>query len=99
MKTAFRQVTLATTLEAEAAGRGAITMFLGTDDETDRTSLSGLDLYQDTFRQLKEIKNLRGHPFEFYEKCGYKITGVLPDANGPGRPDIWMTKRITRVDQ
>jgi hypothetical protein len=25
---------------------------------------------------------------------GYIITGVMPDANGPGQPDIFMSKRF-----
>ncbi|MEN9564723.1 MAG: hypothetical protein RIR73_2967, partial [Chloroflexota bacterium] len=28
-------------------------------------------------------------------KMGYVITGVVPDANGLGKPDIMMSKRIT----
>jgi aminoglycoside 6'-N-acetyltransferase I len=29
-----------------------------------------------------------------YQKCGFLIVGVMPDANGPGKPDILMAKRI-----
>ncbi len=42
------------------------------------------------------IQNLRGHPYGFYEKQGFVIVGVMPDANGPGKPDILMAKRIGR---
>lgn len=27
---------------------------------------------------------------------GYVVTGVMPDANGPGRPDICMSKAVRR---
>lgn len=81
-------------LESEVAARGGVMIYLGSDDETGTTSLYGADLYDDTFDQLSNIQNIGGHPFSFYEKLGYKIVGVFPDANGIGKPDIWMAKRI-----
>ncbi len=85
---------LVAALEREVAKRGGITIYLGSDDESGSTSLSNTDLYQDTFRKIESIENLAHHPFEFYSKIGYKIVGVIPDANGIGKPDIWMAKRI-----
>lgn len=81
-------------LEKEVANSGGITIFLGTDDEFNKTSLSNNDLYKDTFAKIENIKNYKEHPYEFYKKMGYKIVGVIPDANGIGKPDIWMAKRI-----
>jgi aminoglycoside 6'-N-acetyltransferase I len=81
-------------LEALVKARGGITLWLGTDDEDSQTSLAGVDLYPDVFEQLKNIQNLRGHPYQFYQKLGFVIVGVLPDANGFGKPDIYMAKRI-----
>ena len=82
------------TLEDEVASQGGVMMYLGSDDETNTTSLFSEDLYIDTFYKLTNIKNIDGHPFPFYEKHGYKIVGVLPDANGIGKPDILIAKRI-----
>lgn len=81
-------------LEAIVRERGGLTMFLGSDDETGMTSLAGVDLYPDPWPHIAAITNRRGHPFEFYRKCGYTIVGVLPDVNGPGKPDILMAKRL-----
>jgi aminoglycoside 6'-N-acetyltransferase I len=81
-------------LEHQVRARGACTILLGTDDERMWTSLAGVDLYDDLWRHVREIRNLRDHPFEFYRKLGYAIVGVVPDANGPGRPDILMAKRV-----
>jgi aminoglycoside 6'-N-acetyltransferase I len=72
---------LAEAFEAEIASRGALTATLGTDDDSGMTSLSEVDLY--------------GHPFLFYRRLGYVVTGVMPDANGRGKPDIYMSKRIS----
>jgi aminoglycoside 6'-N-acetyltransferase I len=80
-------------LEARVAERGALTLWLGTDDETDMTTLSGVDLYPNVLGHLANIKNLRGHPYEFYLKLGFSIVGAMPDANGWGKPDIYMAKR------
>lgn len=83
-------------LEAQVAARGGLTLWLGSDDEDDMTSLAGIDLYDDLLGHLAAIRNLKAHPFEFYRKCGFVITGVVPDANGPGKPDILMARRVGR---
>ncbi len=36
----------------------------------------------------------RRHPFKFNQRLGFTVVGVLPDANGPGQPDIYMAKRV-----
>ena len=83
-------------LERLVMAKGASTLFLGTDDEDNMTSLAGKDLYTGVWEHIGEIQNLRRHPFEFYLKLGFVIVGVMPDANGPGKPDIFMAKRLTR---
>jgi aminoglycoside 6'-N-acetyltransferase I len=80
--------------EREVRARGALTIWLGTDDEDGRTSLSGIDLYPNVLEKLEAIRNLNSHPYEFYLKNGYSIVGVIPDANGYGKPDIYMAKRV-----
>jgi aminoglycoside 6'-N-acetyltransferase I len=89
--------TLVAAFESEAAGRGALTITLGTDDDSGMTSLSGVDLYSDLPRHIAQLRDLgRSHPFLFYRKLGFVVTGVMPDANGPGRPDIYMSKPVQR---
>ena len=80
--------------EEQVRLRGGRTIRVGTDDENNRTSLGGIDLYPDVLGHLSAIRNLRGHTYEFYQKLGYAITGVVPDANGFGKPDIMMAKRV-----
>lgn len=81
-------------LEAQVRQRGGLTLLLGSDDLDDMTTLSGVDLYPDVWPHIRTIRNLRGHPFEFYQKCGFVIVGVVPDASGRGKPDILMAKRV-----
>ncbi len=80
--------------EQKVKERGGITIYLGTDDEDNMTTLSNTDLYPNLFEQIAEIRNLSRHPYEFYQKQGYSIVGVIPDANGLGKPDILMAKRV-----
>ena len=80
-------------LEERVTERGAMTLWLGSDDETGMTTLSGVDLYPDVLEHLAKIENPGGHPYEFYQKLGFSIVGAMPDANGLGKPDIYMAKR------
>ncbi|MGW8226317.1 MAG: GNAT family N-acetyltransferase [Anaerolineales bacterium] len=84
-------------LEEQIRQRGGETIYLGTDDEDGMTSLANIDLYPDVFGYLAQIKNLKQHPYQFYQKLGFVIVGVIPDANGPGKPDILMAKRISKL--
>ena len=81
-------------LEEQVRLKGGLTITLGSDDEDNMTSLSNVDLYENLWEKVRDIRNLKNHPFEFYQKMGYVITGVVPDANGRGKPDILMGKRI-----
>jgi aminoglycoside 6'-N-acetyltransferase I len=86
--------TLVEDFEEQVSLRGGLTITLGSDDEDSMTSLSNVDLYENLWDKVREIRNLKHHPFEFYQKMGYTITGVVPDANGVGKPDIIMSKRV-----
>lgn len=81
-------------IEALAAERGGLTLYAGSDDEDNGTTLSGVDLYDDLPSRIAGIRNLGGHTYEFYQRIGFKIVGVMPDANGLGKPDIILAKRI-----
>jgi len=80
--------------ETQVQAREGNIITLGTDDMTGQTSLAGIDLFQNTLEHLSRIRNLNNHPYEFYQKLGYTITGVIPDANGWGKPDILMAKHL-----
>ena len=97
----FRRLGVGTALvkdfENQVKQKGAMTVWLGTDDENGSTSVSGIDVYSDIFKHIADIKNLKRHPYEFYLKLGYTIVGLCPDANGFGKPDIYMAKRVGDV--
>ena len=82
-------------LEAAAKERGGLTLQLGADDEKPggETSLANVDLYDDLPRRLREFEP-GTHQTSFYMKLGFKIVGVMPDANGIGKPDIFLAKRL-----
>jgi aminoglycoside 6'-N-acetyltransferase I len=85
---------LVAAFEARVLEQGGLAIYLGTDDENNRTSISGKNLYPDVLGNLAGIKNTGDHPFEFYQKVGFSLVGVIPDANGLGKPDILMAKRV-----
>ena len=73
-------------LEQRVRERGALTLFLGSDDEDDQTTLAGVDLYPNPLEHLARIQNLRGHPYEFYQKLGFvPVDGEFMDAGIPHR--------------
>jgi aminoglycoside 6'-N-acetyltransferase I len=80
-----------------AVAEGYLIVHLGTDDEVGGTSLFGDDLLPGALQKLAAIRpSPGGHPFFFYRRLGYEAVGVLPDANGAGKPDIFMAKRLGR---
>ena len=81
-------------LEERVRERGGLTLWVGTDDEDGQTTLSGVNLYPDVCAHLATLRNLARHPYEFYQKLGFVLVGVLPDANGWGKPDIYLAKRV-----
>ncbi len=52
-------------LEKLAAERGGLTLWVGADDEDERTSLGGVDLYPEPLTHLAHIRNLKHHPYTF----------------------------------
>ncbi|MBW4681507.1 MAG: GNAT family N-acetyltransferase [Microcoleus vaginatus WJT46-NPBG5] len=84
-------------LEAQVRERAGLTIWVGTDDEENQTTLSGVNLYPNFWENITKIRNLAGHPYEFYQKCGFIIVGLMPDANGLGKPDIYMAKPVEKT--
>ena len=86
---------IVTALENEAKKQGGLTIYLGADDEKDggETSLANVDLYDDLPEKIKNF-DFGTHQSGFYLKLGYKIIGVIPDADGIGKPDIYFGKSL-----
>jgi aminoglycoside 6'-N-acetyltransferase I len=80
--------------EEQVRLKGGLTITLGSDDEDNMTSLSDVNLYENLWEKIRDIRNYKNHPFSFYQKLGYVITGIVPDANGRGKPDILMAKKV-----
>lgn len=84
--------------EDQVRKKRGITVWLGSDDENGSTSLSGIDVYPDVLKHIADIRNIKRHPYEFYQKLGYTIVGMCPDSNGFGKPDIYMAKRVVGLE-
>jgi aminoglycoside 6'-N-acetyltransferase I len=81
-------------LEKILAARGALTLWAGADDISGETSLGEIDLYAEMPSALNRVKSWGNHPLPFYRSLGFYVIGVMPDANGAGRPDIFLGKRL-----
>jgi aminoglycoside 6'-N-acetyltransferase I len=82
-------------LEELARTEGALTLWLGADDDFGGTSLFGADPFPDLAAALAAARATGDrHPLDFYRKMGFVVAGLIPDANGRGKPDILMAKRI-----
>jgi aminoglycoside 6'-N-acetyltransferase I len=89
---------LVNALEAMAGEAGACTIWLGTDDDFGGTNLFGADLYPQVLERLLRLEPVGTHPYTFFRRMGFVVVGVLPDADGIGRHDILMAKRIAATD-
>jgi aminoglycoside 6'-N-acetyltransferase I len=84
-------------MERRTRALGGVTLWVATDDETGGTSLFGKDLYPNPLTALASVGSNGDHPLGFYLRIGFAVVGVMPDANGLGRPDIYLAKRITNL--
>ena len=69
-------------LEAQVRERGGSTIVLVTDDVDGATRACGLDLYPEIWRHIRDLQVRADHPVGFYQRCGYVVYGLLPDASG-----------------
>jgi aminoglycoside 6'-N-acetyltransferase I len=82
-------------LEERVRAAGALTLYLGTDDDgpTPGTSAGGVELFPDVLSHAASLSVIE-HPAGFYQRMGFEVVGLIPDASGPGKPDILMAKRV-----
>jgi aminoglycoside 6'-N-acetyltransferase I len=87
---------LVAALEERVRAAGALTLYLGTDDDgpAPGTSAGGRELFPDVLSHAASLR-VGDHPAGFYQRMGFEVAGLIPDANGPGKPDILMAKRVS----
>jgi aminoglycoside 6'-N-acetyltransferase I len=85
-------------LEERVREAGAMTLYLGTDDDgpAPGTSAGSVDLFPDVLSHAASLRVI-DHPAGFYLRMGFEVVGLIPDANGLGKPDILMAKRVCGI--
>jgi aminoglycoside 6'-N-acetyltransferase I len=81
-------------LEEAARAENVVTLYAGSDDVFNGTTAGGVDVYADLPGQIRDLAVTTAHPIAFYRKRGFIVVGILPDVNGPGKPDILLAKRL-----
>ena len=81
-------------IAAIAKAAGALTLYAGTSDEVGTTNLFGVDLYSDPAESIRTIRPVGRNPYRFWENAGFTIVGLIPDAEGVGKPGIQLARRI-----
>lgn len=71
------------------------TLYAWSDDETQSTSLGGHTLYPDPLNHLANFQPTSHHAGGFYLRNGFVLSGVIPDANGTGKPDLLFVRALT----
>jgi aminoglycoside 6'-N-acetyltransferase I len=87
--------TLVAALEEQVRLRGVLTLYLGTDDDgpVPGTSAGGVDLFPGVASHAANLVVV-DHAAGFYRRLGFEVVGLIPDANGPGKPEVLLAKRI-----
>ena len=81
-------------LEARARSEAYLALWLGADDDFEGASLFGVDLFPGVLAKAARLTASRRHPLGFYQRLGFEIVGLIPDANGAGKPDILLSKPL-----
>ena len=84
-------------IERQIRSHGGISVFLSTSDATNSTNLSDFDLYANPLEALRNISvrdSAHGHAYRFWQRVGFTVVGVIPDAEGLGVPSIHLAKKL-----
>jgi len=81
-------------LERVVAAQGGLTMWVGTDDDLGVTNLAGVDVYPTPLDRLRELQVPATHPIGFYQRIGYALCAIVPDANGRGLHGFLLARRL-----
>lgn len=85
---------LVTEVQRLAKSHEVLGLLAGTSDETGATPLYQIDLYVDPLKAMAALTGTEDHPVGFWMRLGFKVVGIVPDADGRGRPGISLAKRV-----
>ncbi|MGL5196900.1 MAG: GNAT family N-acetyltransferase [Chroococcales cyanobacterium] len=94
--------TLLKDLEQQVRNQGGLTLWLGTDDETNMTSLSGVNLYSNLWEKFGIFKICEIIPINFIKSVGLKSSASCPMPMVEGNrifiwQNLWVYKESPQV--
>lgn len=84
-------------VEQQVRSRGGLTIWVRTGKLVPNTIPEPVELFPGVISKLQDLTSRAGQLYRFFESLGYEAIGVMPDANGPGRPDIFMGKSLRQL--
>lgn len=82
--------------EEQVRAHGGLGILLSIDVELTLPTLHEKDLSTDPWQHIISLQHLDNHRIEFFRQLGFAIVGIIPNAQGRGKPNILLERSVAR---